>query len=61
MPHFYSLGGVAPVVAYSAWISDSATLIGDVIVDENCYVSPSESLRGDFGRIVLRASSNVQD
>ena len=61
MAHFYSIDGVTPVVATTAWISDSATLIGNVIVEENCYVGPSASLRGDLGRIVLRAGSNVQD
>jgi phenylacetic acid degradation protein len=36
-------------------------LIGDVLVGGGCYVGPGASLRGDFGRIVLGAGSNVQD
>jgi phenylacetic acid degradation protein len=36
-------------------------LIGDVIVGAGCYVGPAASLRGDFGRLELRAGSNVQD
>jgi phenylacetic acid degradation protein len=36
-------------------------LIGDVIVGPRCYVGPAASLRGDFGRIVLRDGANVQD
>jgi phenylacetic acid degradation protein len=36
-------------------------LIGDVIVGPGCYVGPNASLRGDFGRIILQAGSNVQD
>ena len=38
-----------------------AVLIGDVIVGARCYVGPGASLRGDFGRIVVGAGSNVQD
>jgi phenylacetic acid degradation protein len=38
-----------------------ATLIGDVIVGPRCYVGPGAALRGDFGRIVVGAGSNVQD
>ena len=36
-------------------------LIGDVIIEEGCYIGPCASLRGDFGRIIVRKGSNVQD
>ena len=36
-------------------------LIGDVIVGAGCYVGPCASLRGDFGRIEIRAGANIQD
>jgi phenylacetic acid degradation protein len=36
-------------------------LIGDVIVGAGCYVGPNSSLRGDFGRVILEAGSNLQD
>ncbi len=57
----YSLEGLVPVVDPSAFVHPQAVLIGDVIVGPNCYVGPMASLRGDFGRIVLHAGSNVQD
>ena len=57
----YSLEGVTPVVHPSAFVHESAVLIGDVIVGAGCYVGPLASLRGDFGRIILEAGSNVQD
>jgi phenylacetic acid degradation protein len=50
-----------PVVAPGAFVHPSAVLIGDVIVGERCYIGPCASLRGDFGRIVIGAGSNVQD
>src|ERR1700720_139518 len=57
----FSVNGVTPVVDPSAFVHPSAVLIGDVIVGAQCYVGPAASLRGDFGRIEVRAGANVQD
>lgn len=57
----WSINGVTPVVDPTSFVHASAVLIGDVIVGPGCYVGPAASLRGDFGRIELRAGSNVQD
>jgi phenylacetic acid degradation protein len=57
----YEIDGIRPVVDPTAFVHPSAVLIGDVIVGARCYVGPSASLRGDFGRIVMLAGSNVQD
>ncbi len=57
----YSIDGVIPVVHPSAYVHPSAVLIGDVWVGVECYVGPLASLRGDFGRIVLRDGANIQD
>jgi phenylacetic acid degradation protein len=57
----YSLDGVIPVVDPSSFIHPLASLIGDVIVGPRCYIGPGAALRGDMGRIVVGAGSNVQD
>jgi phenylacetic acid degradation protein len=57
----YAIDGVTPVVDPSAHVHPSAVLIGDVIVGPGCYVGPCACLRGDFGRIELRAGANLQD
>jgi len=57
----YAIEGVTPVVDPSAYVHPSAVLIGDIHVGPECYVGPCASLRGDFGRIVLQAGSNIQD
>jgi phenylacetic acid degradation protein len=57
----YSIDGVTPVVDPTAYVHPSAVLIGDVIVGANCYVGPAACLRGDFGRLDIRAGANVQD
>jgi len=57
----YSIDGVIPVVHHSAFVHPEAVLIGDVIVGPNCYIAPCAVLRGDYGRIEVRAGANVQD
>ncbi len=57
----YSLDGITPVVHPNAYVHPSAVLIGDVIVGAGCYVGPSASLRGDFGRLILEEGVNIQD
>lgn len=57
----YEIDGLRPVIHPTAFVHPDAVLIGDVIVGPGCYVAPLASLRGDFGRIVLEAGSNVQD
>jgi phenylacetic acid degradation protein len=57
----YEIEGVRPVVHASAYVHPTAVLIGDVHIGPACYVGPLASLRADFGRIVMRAGSNLQD
>jgi phenylacetic acid degradation protein len=57
----YSFEGFTPVVDARAFVHPLAVLIGDVRVGPDCYVAPGASLRGDFGRIIVGAGSNVQD
>ena len=57
----WSFEGKSPVVHPSAFIAPTATLIGDVTVEENASVWYNAVLRADFGPIVVRRGANVQD
>ena len=57
----YALDGLVPVVDPTAFVHPSAELVGDVWIGAGCYIGPLASLRGDFGRIVVRDGANVQD
>jgi phenylacetic acid degradation protein len=57
----YSIDGVTPVVDPTAYVHPSAVLIGDVIIGPHCYIGPAACLRGDFGRLDIRAGANIQD
>ncbi len=61
MPKVYSIDGIVPVVHPSAFVHESAVLVGDVIVGARAYIGPCASLRGDFGRIVVEEGANIQD
>ena len=61
MPKVYAIDGIVPVVHPSAFVHESAVLIGDVHVGPGAYIGPCACLRGDFGRIVVEEGANVQD
>ena len=58
---FYAFEGIVPVVDPEAYVHPAAVLIGDVIIGPRCYVGANAVLRGDFGRLILEAGSNLQD
>ncbi len=53
--------GSKPRVAPGVFIAPTATLIGDVSVEEGASIWFGAVLRGDFGRIIVRKGSSVQD
>ena len=57
----YAIDGITPVVDPTSYVHPSAVLIGDVIIGPGCYIGPCASLRGDFGRLEVRAGANIQD
>jgi phenylacetic acid degradation protein len=57
----YKYEGITPIVDPSAFVHPTAVLIGDVIIGAGCLVGPAAVLRGDIGRLELKAGSNVQD
>lgn len=61
MARVYSYDGVIPVIDPAAYVHPEAVVIGDVIIEAMVYVGPGAVLRGDFGRIVLKAGCNVQE
>lgn len=58
---YYAFEGLIPVVHPDAFVHPSAVLIGDVIVGAGVYIGQLASLRGDYGRLILEAGSNLQD
>ena len=57
----YELDGVAPEVAESAWVADSAQVMGKVVLHEDTSVWFGTVVRGDTECITIGAGTNVQD
>jgi phenylacetic acid degradation protein len=60
-PKVYEIDGVIPVIDETAFVHPDAIIIGDVIIGAGVYVGPACCLRGDFGRLILKEGSNIQD
>jgi carbonic anhydrase/acetyltransferase-like protein (isoleucine patch superfamily) len=60
MPLF-AFEGLAPSVSPTAWIAPTATLVGDVRVEDEASIWYGAVLRADFGPIIIRRGANVQD
>jgi carbonic anhydrase/acetyltransferase-like protein (isoleucine patch superfamily) len=56
-----TLAGRAPRIVASAYVAESADIIGDVEIGENASIWFQTVLRGDIERIRVGANSNIQD
>ncbi len=56
-----SLDGIAPRIHPTAFVSEAAYVIGDVVIGEGSSVWPGSVVRGDMGRITIGKYTCVQD
>jgi carbonic anhydrase/acetyltransferase-like protein (isoleucine patch superfamily) len=57
----YALDGAAPKIADSAWVADSAQVMGDVELAEDASIWFGVVIRGDTETIRIGRGSNIQD
>lgn len=57
----YALDGIAPQLADSAWVADSAQVMGDVALAADTSIWFGAVLRGDTEIIRIGRGSNIQD
>jgi carbonic anhydrase/acetyltransferase-like protein (isoleucine patch superfamily) len=57
----YQLGDLSPDIAASAWVADSARVIGNVSLGDDASVWFGVVIRGDTERIAIGRGSNIQD
>ena len=57
----YQLGDYAPQIDASAFVADTANVIGKVTLEANTSVWFGATIRGDNERITVGANSNVQE
>ena len=56
-----SIDGKTPQIHPSAFISEAAYIVGDVIIGEGTSVWPGAVIRGDYGRIIIGKNCSIQD
>ena len=56
-----TFSGKTPVIAASAYVDESAIVIGDVVLGENSSVWPMAVIRGDVNSIHIGNNTSIQD
>lgn len=56
-----SLGGKTPQIDPTAFVSEAAYIVGDVVIGPRSSIWPGAVIRADSGRISIGEGSNVQD
>lgn len=57
----YEFEGIKPVIHHTAFVHQTAVVIGDVIIGKDVYIGPGAVLRGDWGSIRIADGCNVQE
>lgn len=50
-----------PSIHPTAFVHQTASVIGNVQIGKNVYIGPGAAIRGDWGRIVIEDGCNVQE
>lgn len=57
----YEFDGNRPEVGKYSYISETANVIGDVVIGNNCYIGHGVILRGDYGRIEIGDGTALEE
>lgn len=57
----YEFDGKRPRIGKKSYVSDMASVIGDVEIGDDCYIGHGVILRGDYGRIVIGNGTAVEE
>jgi len=57
----FEFNGIKPVIDSSSFIHPQANVTGNVIIGKNVYVGPGATIRGDFGKVIIKDGANVQE
>ncbi len=57
----YEFEGRKPQIGENSFVSPSASVIGKVVIGEECYIAPGAVVKGDYGEIEIGDGTSVQD
>jgi carbonic anhydrase/acetyltransferase-like protein (isoleucine patch superfamily) len=58
---FYRFDGKQPVIGTGTYVSETALVIGDVRIGNDCYIGHGAILRGDYGAIEIGNETAVEE
>jgi carbonic anhydrase/acetyltransferase-like protein (isoleucine patch superfamily) len=58
---FYRFDGKQPAVGNGTYVSETAIVIGDVIIGNDCYIGHGVILRGDYGTIKIGNETAIEE
>jgi carbonic anhydrase/acetyltransferase-like protein (isoleucine patch superfamily) len=61
MPLIYPIKGISPKIGKNTFIAENATIVGDVVMGDNCSVWFNAVVRGDVHYIRIGNNVNIQD
>lgn len=61
MPLILPVKNVHPVIGKRCFIAENATIVGDVVMGDNCSIWFNAVIRGDVNYIRIGNNSNIQD
>jgi len=56
-----SFQGINPIIADSAYVDETALVVGDVSIAEDSSIWPMTVVRGDVNKITIGSATNIQD
>lgn len=57
----YEFEGQRPQIGQGTFVSESADVVGNVVIGRNCFIGLGARIRGDYGRIQIGDRTSVQE
>jgi carbonic anhydrase/acetyltransferase-like protein (isoleucine patch superfamily) len=57
----YGFDGKEPSIEEGTYVSQSAEVIGQVVIGKNCYIGPGAKIRGDYGSILIGDKTSIEE
>ena len=57
----YEFEGKRPIVGKETYVSETADVIGDVVIGDECFIGPGARIKGDYGKVRIGSGSSVQE
>jgi carbonic anhydrase/acetyltransferase-like protein (isoleucine patch superfamily) len=58
---FYNFDGREPKIGKDTYVSETAVVVGNVIIADSCYIGHGAILRGDYGTIKIGTGTAVEE